>query len=339
MTRSTIQRLRLLTIMVVIGATAGSLYGIIQARPNANSVVELAMGAIIGVVISSFLGGFELFGGPFLERGGRRLSLVAAILVRTTIYGIVIMAALLVVPWMYSGAALSLHRPGLRNAIIFSVVATFVAVAILSIAQLIGPRVLVSFLTGRYYHPREEERIVVFLDLVGSTTIAERLGNIRFHALLAEVFTWLSRVVTDYGGEVYRYVGDAMIATWPVGVAEENARPIRCLFACQDALESAASDLLRRHGQMPRFRAGLHVGPLVAGEIGGFKREIALLGDAMNTTARIEQTCRETGHSVLVSALLLGRTAMPAGIVAISIGEHLLRGKSEHLELFALARR
>ena len=157
MTRSTIQRLRLLTIMVVIGATAGSLYGIIQARPNANSVVELAMGAIIGVVISSFLGGFELFGGPFLERGGRRLSLVAAILVRTTIYGIVIMAALLVVPWMYTNASLSLHRPGLRNAIIFSVVATFVAVPILSIAQLIGPSVLVSFLTGRYYRPREEE--------------------------------------------------------------------------------------------------------------------------------------------------------------------------------------
>jgi adenylate cyclase len=340
MTRSTIQRLHLLTIMVALSAAAGSLYSIIQAPPNANSVVQLATGATIGAAISSFIIGFELFGaGRFLERSGRRLSFVSAILIRTAIYGIIIMAALLIFPWVYSGAAPSLRRPGIANDIIFSAVATFVVVSISSIAQLIGPNVLASFLTGRYYRPREEERIVVFLDLVGSTAMAERVGNIRFHALLSEVFTWLSRVVTDYGGEVHRYVGDALIATWPVGAADENARPILCLFACRDALEFAASDLQRRHGQIPRFRAGLHAGTLVAGEIGGFKREIALLGDAMNTAARIEQACRETGHAILISGPLLARIAMPAKIVATSIGKHLLRGKSESLELFALAAR
>jgi adenylate cyclase len=76
----------------------------------------------------------------------------------------------------------------------------------------------------------------------------------------------------------------------------------------------------------------------VAGEIGGFKREIALVGDAMNTAARLEQACRTTGHALLASKPLLDRTLMPAGIVATSIGSHLLRGKSEHLELFALER-
>jgi adenylate cyclase len=143
-------------------------------------------------------------------------------------------------------------------------------------------------------------------------------------------------VVTDLGGEVHRYVGDALIATWPLGTPQDNARPMRCLFACRAALEAARPDLLRRHGHVPGFRAGLHCGPLVAGEIGGFKREIALLGDAMNTAARLEQACRTTGHALLASKPLLERTLMPAGIVAISIGSHLLRGKSEHLELFAL---
>ena len=168
--------------------------------------------------------------------------------------------------------------------------------------------------------------------------IAEDIGNVRFHALLSETFTRLSRVVTDFGGEVHRYVGDALIATWPLGTPEENARPIRCLFACRDALEAARSDLLRRHGHLPEFRAGLHSGPLVAGEIGGFKREIALVGDAMNTAARLEQACRTTGHALLVSKPLLDRTLMPAGIVATSLGSHLLRGKAERLELFALER-
>jgi len=77
----------------------------------------------------------------------------------------------------------------------------------------------------------------------------------------------------------------------------------------------------------------------VAGEIGGFKREIALVGDAMNTAARFEQACRTAGHGLLASKPLLDRTLMPAGIVATSIGSHLLRGKSERLELFALERR
>jgi adenylate cyclase len=76
----------------------------------------------------------------------------------------------------------------------------------------------------------------------------------------------------------------------------------------------------------------------VAGEIGGFKREIALLGDAMNTAARLEQACRTTGHALLASKPLLERTLLPGGIVVTSLGCHLLPGKSEHLEIFALER-
>jgi adenylate cyclase len=144
--------------------------------------------------------------------------------------------------------------------------------------------------------------------------------------------------VTDHGGEVYRYVGDALIAIWPLGSPDQNGRPIRCLFACRDALAAARAGLVARHGEMPEFRASLHVGPLVAGEIGGFKREIALLGDAMNTAARLEQECRSAGHAFLASKPLLERATMPAGIVAASMGSHLLRGKSEPLELFALER-
>jgi adenylate cyclase len=339
LTRSTIQRLRLLALMVATAAVAGSFYAVIHAPSHFSWIVEIATGATIGALISCGIIGFELFGeARLLARGGRRLPLIAAILLRTIAYGVVIMAALLVVPWAYSGDELSLFREGMVGDIVFSFAATFVLVSLTSIAQLIGPNVLGSLLTGRYYHPREEQRIVLFLDLVGSTGIAERVGNVRFHALLAETFTRLSRLVTNFGGEVYRYVGDALIATWPLGTPEENARPIRCLFACRDALEAARADLLRRHGQAPGFRASLHCGPLVAGEVGGFKREIALLGDAMNTAARLEQACRTTGHALLASKPLLERILVPPGIVATSVGRHRLRGKSEHLELFALER-
>jgi adenylate cyclase len=339
LTRSTAQKVRLLILMMATAAVAGSVYAIIHGSPEFSRIVKIVTGATIGAVISACIIGFELFGaGRWFERGGGRLPLAIAILLRAIVYGAVIIAALLIFPWLYSGDEPSPFRPGMISDVVFSLAATFVLVSLTSIAQLIGPGVLGSLLTGRYYHPREEQRIILFLDLIGSTGIAERMGNVRFHALLSETFTRLSRVVTDFGGEVYRYVGDALIATWPLSTPQENARPIRCLFACQDALDAAGSDLLRRHGQVSGFRASMHSGPLVVGEIGGFKREIALLGDAMNTAARLEQACRTTGHALLASKPLLDRTLLPTGIVATSLGRHVLRGKSERLELFALER-
>ena len=324
--------------MVAISAAAGSFYAVVQNPPGSSWAVELATGATIGGVISSCIIGFEIFGEAWLfERGGRRVPLGAAILLRAIAYGVVIMAVLLVVPWVYSGAELNPFRRGIVGDVVFSIAATVVFVSLTSIVQLIGPNVLGSLLTGRYYHPREEQRIVLFLDLVGSTGIAE-VGNLRFHALLSETFTLLSRVVTDFGGEVHRYVGDALIAIWPVGTPRENARPIRCIFACRDALEAARSDLLRRHGHIPGFRASIHSGPLVAGEIGGFKREIVLLGDAMNTAARLEQACRTTGYALLASKPLLDRTLMPGGLVATSIGSHLPRQGGTPRALRARAR-
>jgi adenylate cyclase len=339
LTRSTVERVRLLVVIVVASAVAGSLYAITQGPPDAGWLQPATTGATIGGAISSCIIGFELFGASYLfERGGRRLPLTVAVLLRTAVYGVVIMAALLVFPWLIFGASPSPLRPGMVRDVLFSLAATFVFTSLLSIIQLIGPNVLGNLLIGRYYHPREEERIILFLDLAGSTGIAEQLGNVCFHALLAETFTRLSRIVTDQGGEVHRYVGDELIATWPVGAPEENARSIKCLIAGQDAMAAVRADVLHRYGVAPDFRAGLHLGPLVAGEIGGFKREITYIGDAMNTAARIEQACRDTGHPLLVSKPLLERAALPRDLAANSIGAQLLRGKAESLELFAVER-
>jgi adenylate cyclase len=339
LTRSTTERLRLLVAIVVASAVAGSLYSITQGPPNVGWLPPAMTGATIGGAVSSCIIGFELFGaGRLFERGGRRLPLTVAVLLRAALYGAVIIAALLVFPWLIFGASPSPFRPGMGRDVLFSLAATFVFVSLMSIIQVIGPNVLGNLLIGRYYQPREEERIILLLDLAGSTGIAERIGNVRFHALLAESFTRLSRIVTDLRGEVHRYVGDALIATWRVGVPEENARSIRCLIACQDAMTAVRPDILQRYGVAPDFRAGLHLGPVVAGEIGGFKREITYLGDAMNTAARIEQACRDTGHPVLVSKPLLDRALLPPDLVAKSIGAPLLRGKAERLELFALER-
>jgi class 3 adenylate cyclase len=71
----------------------------------------------------------------------------------------------------------------------------------------------------------------------------------------------------------------------------------------------------REFGVVPDFRAGLHCGPVAVGELGSLRREIALIGDTMNTTARILEACRDTDNRVLASVALIERLAtLPPGV-------------------------
>ena len=104
-----------------------------------------------------------------------------------------------------------------------------------------------------------------------------------------------------------------------------------------DRLRAQGPAYEREFGLAADFRAGLHCGPVAVGELGYFKKEIALIGDAMNTAARIVETCRDTDNRVLASAVLLDRlAALPPGVARRRLGELPMRGKEQPLELFAL---
>ena len=137
-------------------------------------------------------------------------------------------------------------------------------------------------------------------------------------------------------GAPLKYVGDELIATWPLA---EGLRPARCLLACFDALRRLAAlgpSYEREFGRRVEVRAALHCGPIVVGEMGWFKKEIALSGDTLNTTARLVDACRETGEPVIASAALLAQLVVPPGITARALGPILLHGKKTAIELFAL---
>jgi adenylate cyclase len=336
MTRSTLQRLCLFAAIIAASAVIGACYGLAQGSGEA-VVWPLLAGGTIGASISSFVFGMELFAARHWA-GLRRLPVAIAILARTAAYAAVIVVAMLVFPWLFFDAALSLTREGFAGDVLSALWMIFLLGAVMTIVQLIGPRVLGKLLIGKYHRPREERRIVMFLDLAGSTQIAEQIGNVRFHALLADVFGRLSAIVTDWGGEVHRYVGDGLIATWRVGERADNARAVACVFACADALATLELAMRRQHGVTPRFRAGVHLGTLVAGEIGGFKREISYIGEAMNTAARVEQVCRETGRMLVTSRAFLDGCELPRTARATSLGLRTLRGIAEPMELFAIER-
>src|SRR5262249_10575673 len=154
----------------------------------------------------------------------------------------------------------------------------------LTISRLLGPRNMLSFVTGHYYRPRAEHRIVLFADLIGSTKLGEQLGDKKFHEFLNQVFWDMTEPVLEAGGEIDRYIGDEIVVSWllpedaPTADATRKAA-IACIFAIEDALNARAERYRARFGTVPRFRAALHAGPLVVGEMGDVKREIVLLGD------------------------------------------------------------
>ena len=89
---------------------------------------------------------------------------------------------------------------------------------LLGVNDLLGPGVLFAFVAGRYHHPRREERILLFIDMRASTALAERLGEERFLDFLNQFVTDLSLAIAEAGGEIHKYVGDEVIATWTLAI-------------------------------------------------------------------------------------------------------------------------
>ena len=196
-----------------------------------------------------------------------------------------------------------------------------------------GPGVLWKLMTGKYYHPRDEERVFMFLDLRSSTEIAERIGHKRFFELLRELFQDVTKPVIDSFGDIYQYVGDEVVITWPVQLGIQNGNCIQCYFRIVEVLAEKREEYVERFGVVPDFKAGLHVGEATVGEIGVVKKDIVYSGDVLNTTSRIQQECNKYSVNLLASADLVRRLVLAPFYEARPLGEIRLRGKTEALGL------
>jgi adenylate cyclase len=298
-------------------------------------------GILSGVLIALAISALEILLQGRWAEAARRWPVALLLLFRTAVYGgaffVMVHLASALVQWSWDPLV---HPTRLvsNSTVLLSFGFAFAINLALMLGRLLGPRILVSLLTGRYHRPREEQRIVLFMDLRGSTQLAEKLGDKQFHRFLNQVFWDITDPVLEAGGEIYRYVGDEIIVTWPVERGARNAACVACVFAIEDALARRRAHYLAEFGAEPGLRAALHAGPLIVGEMGDVKREIVMLGDTMNTTARIESACRTMAKDYIASGPVLGLSSLPAGVRAESLGVVALRGKESELELFALAR-
>lgn len=201
-----------------------------------------------------------------------------------------------------------------------------------------GPGVFSSFLLGRYFQPKREERIFMFLDLRGATTTAEQLGEIRYFNFLKDVFRDSTSSILKSNGEIYQYVGDEITISWKKDAGTLNVNCLQCFFDIQQRLLDRASYYQENYdGVVPEFKAGLHFGFVMVGEIGIVKRDIAYSGDVLNTAARIQSKCNELDVDILISKNLIdGLGALSDAFNPREIGEINLRGKQHSLMLYTI---
>ncbi len=156
---------------------------------------------------------------------------------------------------------------------------------------------------GRMDKPREEKRIFMFIDMKSSTTIAESLGHEKFSRLVQDVFNDMS-MIYNYQGEIYQYLGDGAIISWDVRHGVKDMNCIRSFFAFVRVIERRSRYYTRRYGDVPKFKAGLHVGKTMVLQVGSIRRDISYNGDTVNTTARIESMCNFYKKDLLISGVL-----------------------------------
>lgn len=222
----------------------------------------------------------------------------------------------------------------LINKLFFWLILFLLTQLIIEINEKYAPGVFKDILLGKYVQPKVERRIVMFLDLKDSTPIAEKLGHLTYFKFIRDFIYHISTALNEYGGRIYQYVGDEVVVSWLF--SQENTRK------CMDALIEARKNLQkhgehyrRQYGIMPEFRVGIHMGDVTVGEIGVVKKDLAMSGDTMNTTARIRSACSELNQKFIVSKDFLDNIDLKQWQYK-SLGIVELKGKGNGIELFSL---
>jgi adenylate cyclase len=178
---------------------------------------------------------------------------------------------------------------------------------------------------------------VLFADIVDFTALSESLNPETLVRILNGYFEAASTAVTRHGGHVAKFIGDGVMAIF--GAPESNAwHAMDAVIAAVALRDSIASynDELRGQGLPPLdVRIGVHSGNVVAGVVGSRENlEYTVIGDVVNTAARIESLTRKHGVGILISADV--RPALDGRFQLRELPPEYVKGKTEAVVSFAV---
>ncbi len=298
-------------------------------------------GALAGLLIGFLLAAFELFfvqtpAGAWL----RRLPLLLFIVIATLIWALLIGFSIYVAaPYLLDIEILPLEIDSRDlNGLAFAFSLAFLSTFFLRIQSLIGSRVLFNFFIGRYHKPIREERVFMFLDIADSTRMSEQFGDVKIQALIGRFFFDIARPIAEHGGETYRYIGDEVVVSWPMAKAVKDARCVRCVFDVQELLDAHREEYQRLFGVVPRFRVGMHGGPVVIGEVGDSRRGIVYFGETVSCAVALQGACKRVERDFLISAELMNKLQTDKEFSSSFLGPLELFPDGTTVDAYALSR-
>lgn len=202
----------------------------------------------------------------------------------------------------------------------------------------LGRRSAAQVLAGRLRRQSGEtiRAVLLFGDLRDFTALSEAMAPELVVTALDAWFERIAGAVHAYGGEVLKFIGDGVLAIFPIGERSAAAACDAALSAIGAARAGMAHlDQARERQGLPPlpFGAALHLGEMLWGNIGTADRlDFTAIGPAVNLVSRLEGLCRPLGRSVLIS----GAVAAETSAKLIALGEHELRGIAMPCAVFTL---
>lgn len=199
----------------------------------------------------------------------------------------------------------------LKVILIYSSAMIFLIIFTMQVSKFLGRGVLWNIITGKYYSPRYENRVLLLIDLKGSTTIAEKLDPVLYYSLLDRFFFDVNAGSSKFGGEIYRYIGDQVTITWRRGTKQQNLNCIRAFYGIRHQIHQQREIYLNEFGFVPEFKGTAHSGQIVTGEIGDIRSQIVYYGAPLLEVAKLERTTGRLPEGLCISQALLNTLQLP----------------------------
>ena len=333
-------KLKAQNILLIIcsGLVFGLLYNYLYYPHYFTEFIEAGT---ISILIGLLVGILEEF---VFKKPFQSISFLLVLLIRALLYSLLTCFILSLVLSIeiaiteniaYSRAVIEyLKSPLFQRDFLFSFLFIILIIFISQITLLIGRGNFFRLIFGLYHQPREVSRIFMFLDLTGSTSIAEKLSNKAFSEFIKDYFHDVSDAIMMYRGEIYQYVGDEIIVFWPIRGTNSNC--IKSFFKMEEIIEKKKGKYQSKYGVVPEFKAAIHGGQVIVTSVGKQKKEIVYHGDVLNTTSRIEKKCNDLQQKLLISADMLNYLNLKNEFIIEEKGEIELKGKTNKLRLYGV---
>ncbi len=186
------------------------------------------------------------------------------------------------------------------------------------------------------------DAVLWYSDLVGFTRIADTVSPDQIVPLLNDYAECQVGAIHEHGGEVLKFVGDGLLAIYPIDRGQDPGAACRRALAAAAAAYQRLDALNQRRAAAglatTKFYMALHIGEVLYGNIGSQDRlDFTVVGPAVNEVSRIEALSRSIDREIILSAAF-ARAAAESGVRLVSLGRYALRGVARPQELFTLDR-